>query len=335
MNDKNGSQWQFAVRYPHSQLIKHVTFCLSFTMVTACSNVDVFKETSSKSDNSKQSSVQNDPAKDDENQHASQPVMVTGALLTCVELSSEAGSDIADAGCAIKANGVNVDLNKYRSTKWTLFGTGGKEVTATFRDGSASGGIYHALVSVAKSAMPLDSVQFAGTAADGKVETLSASITMLPRETPVIAQPKILTFGQGTDMQLGDNAITPAENTDCNARLDAVGLTGHGIRFPIIVTSPTASFKASITDLCGLRAVSTNRVRIKSGTQARFDQPIPPNSQKLDIPEASIAQGTSYIEIESQPAGGIFADRDDFIIGGITITIISGAASIGTPETFN
>jgi len=296
---------------------------------------------SAKKDNKPTSTTEQATAYSPENEKAAKPAMVSGAFLTCVEVESPSGQDSADAGCVVKADAKMVDLTHLSAITWSVRDDSDQMVPLPFRDATA-GGIFHVMVSVPKASMSRNIVKLTITSAGGLSDSLTASITMLPTRvvvpavgtaTPAAAAAKVLTFGQGTDFQIGNNTVSPAQNADCVSRLDKVGLSGHGMRYPMVINAASATVTIALTDLCGLRYASTNRIRIKSGAVSRFDQAIAANATRFDIPSTTLAQGTYYLEVESLYNNFSF-DRDDFIIGGISITT-SDDVSIGTPAPFN
>ena len=296
---------------------------------------------SAKKDNKPTSTTEQATAYSPENEKASEPAMVSGAFLTCVEVESPSGQDSADAGCVIKADAKMVDITHLNAITWSVRDDSDQMVPLPFRDATA-GGIYHVMVSVPKASMSRNIVKITITSAGGLSDSLTAPITMLPSPvvvptvgaaTPAAAAAKVLTFGQGTDFQIGDNTVNPAKNADCASRLDKVSLSGPGMRYPIVINAASATVTIALTDLCGLRQASSNRVRIKSGAVSRFDQAIAANATRFDIPRTTLAQGTYYIEVESLHNRSR-SGRDDFIIGGISVTT-SDDVSIGTPAPFN
>ncbi len=307
---------------------------------TAVGGKGTKKDSSGESKKGKEEDLGN-PDDDEESDPAEEPVMVSGAFLTCRQDDTLPNDDTnVTAGCVAKVGEKSIDLSTYDEAKWTIldiFNIELSSLSATFAPGAA-GSAWQMTIAVPRTGIELLKVKLT-LKKKNKAASLYAPIEASGEnggegKNPGTGAPgpNIKEFGKNDDYQLGDDSY---ENQGhyCDEQLQNIGLSGSSLSFTITVKTDT-KLAVSVGHICGVNR-SVNTVKVRDGSPvALFDDVIPTYSRDFAVPTLDLKAGSYTLELYSPKwAGGgsvTAGDRDDFVIGDFRF-VFDGEVEIADP----
>ena len=261
---------------------------------------------------------------DSEEEAADEPVMVSGAFLTCIEDSEiPAEGERVGVGCVVMDGADKVQIDGYDQVEWALLSVFNLEVPATFSK-AGTDGKYHVTTAVLVAGVSTFKVRVRIVKGERSAELFSSIRTTGNAQS---GEAEISELGQSEDFQVGDDNFDAKTNRGCNARLDTVALKGHGLMVPFKVTSAKSTVAVSLLDLCGI-STQMNRIVIASATGTISEGTLVPYAASYEAAGMELPAGDYHLKILSLKSKG--GDRDDFVVGRIVFTK-SGEVELGTP----
>jgi hypothetical protein len=253
------------------------------------------------------------PVSDEEDELANKPVPVSGAMLTCASVSIPGGdSDFDLFGCVIERDKRKFERDEFRATYTVATLPDRQPVRGAVVEAADEISLWHVFVKVPANDAP--SYQVSAVVhwdKDGKdvPETLTAEVSRSGKL-------QALRFGMTREFHLGNNDYS---GSACKPRINTVALFGSllSIRFRVAADDTRAAFH--FTGICGLDHDDVARIRIKRGTAVIKTVSIKTSSPEIVFGFDALTAGDYTLELESLEISETNKDRDDFIIGDITI----------------
>jgi hypothetical protein len=249
---------------------------------------------------------------------ADDPVMVSGAALTCAEAPPRgaAAAGTTPLLCAVWSDHRRLDLAGYE-TQWHVFNDQAMRQEMAVRTQAAGLGLVQ--VTVPASVLNAGVVELWLRQASVWPESSWLRLrARLPLKTGAVQT----LLGLDYDFWLGNNDYS---GSSCKAKLVKNSMiqpdVGGVVELPFIVEKDATKLQIALTGICGVDKTTFNSVAVVDATGAEVIAPrfLAPDRGSLVLPQATLAAGRYLLVLRGHPAGSP-AQADDFVIDAVELT---------------
>lgn len=254
------------------------------------------------------------PVHDEEDDVADQPVPVSGAMLTCASVGVPGAETEYDLfGCVIERNKVKLGRDDFSASYSVATLPDRLPVSGAIVEPADEISLWHVFIKVPAGTASTYEVSAVIRLQNGGQQTPETLKVQVSKTGKLQA----LRFGMTREFHLGNNDYS---GSACKPRLNTVALFGPllSIRFKVGADETRTAFH--ITGICGLDYDDVAHIRVRRAGAVIKTIKIKKSQQDVVFGFDALSAGDYILELESiEMTDKRSKDRDDFIIGDITI----------------